>query len=290
MASIAPWVNFTPIKMWDDYGHTDYDAFERAYRWPLHAHVNVVSLSIGFFFPIPEVTQAIQDGYAQGIVYAQAAGNDSSVVAYPGWLPEVLAVGATGERDSIRGYSNRGPELDAVAPSDSLPTVDVSSYIGYSPQLSTCRGNDNYFCHFGGTSAAAPQVAAVAALVLSRKPGLITPTSTPEPVYEVLRHSSEDQINANDPPGFDNTYGWGRLNANKALLAVSHGDANNDGSINITDMVFIVNYIFRHGNPPWPNRLLADANCDCAVNISDAYFLNAYIFAHGPAPGICYCQ
>lgn len=61
------------------------------------------------------------------------------------------------------------------------------------------------------------------------------------------------------------------------------GDANNDGSINISDAVYLIAYIFASG--PAPNPLLAgDANCDSAVNISDAVYLIAYIFAGGSAP------
>jgi hypothetical protein len=61
------------------------------------------------------------------------------------------------------------------------------------------------------------------------------------------------------------------------------GDANGDGSVNISDAVYLIAYIFSGG--PAPSPLLAgDANCDSAVNISDAVYLIAYIFAGGPAP------
>ncbi len=61
------------------------------------------------------------------------------------------------------------------------------------------------------------------------------------------------------------------------------GDANGDGSVNISDAVYLIAYIFAGG--PAPDPLDAgDANCDATVNISDAVYLIAYIFAGGPAP------
>jgi hypothetical protein len=61
------------------------------------------------------------------------------------------------------------------------------------------------------------------------------------------------------------------------------GNANMDGSYNISDGVYIVDYIFKGGPKPWiPNW--ADANCDCTVNISDAVRIINNIFKGGEAP------
>ena len=61
------------------------------------------------------------------------------------------------------------------------------------------------------------------------------------------------------------------------------GDANGDASINISDAVFLIQYIFAHGTAPDP-LCEGDANGDGSVNISDAVYLIQYIFAHGAAP------
>jgi hypothetical protein len=61
------------------------------------------------------------------------------------------------------------------------------------------------------------------------------------------------------------------------------GDANNDGGVDISDAVFLIQYIFAGG--PAPNPLcLGDANGDGAVDISDCVYLIQYIFAGGSAP------
>ena len=61
------------------------------------------------------------------------------------------------------------------------------------------------------------------------------------------------------------------------------GDANKDGSVNIGDAVYIVNYVFKGGPmpviPEW-----GDANADCAVNVGDAVYIINYLFKGGPAP------
>ena len=61
------------------------------------------------------------------------------------------------------------------------------------------------------------------------------------------------------------------------------GDANGSGSINISDAVFIINYIFAGGAAPNP-LCLGDANGTGSVNISDAVYIINFIFGGGPAP------
>ncbi len=61
------------------------------------------------------------------------------------------------------------------------------------------------------------------------------------------------------------------------------GDADGSGGVNISDAVYLINYIFSGG--PAPNPLLSgDADCSGTVNISDAVYLINYIFSGGAAP------
>lgn len=61
------------------------------------------------------------------------------------------------------------------------------------------------------------------------------------------------------------------------------GDANGDESVNVSDAVFIINYVFAGGDPPDPIES-GDANCDATCNISDAVTVINYIFAGGNEP------
>jgi hypothetical protein len=68
------------------------------------------------------------------------------------------------------------------------------------------------------------------------------------------------------------------------------GDADGTGSIDISDAVFLISYIFSGGAAPadcnYANGM-GDANSDGGVDISDAVYLIAYIFSNGAAP---HCQ
>lgn len=61
------------------------------------------------------------------------------------------------------------------------------------------------------------------------------------------------------------------------------GDANGDGTVNIGDAVYIINFIFKGGPAPSPLDA-GDANCDHARNVGDAVYIINYIFKGGPAP------
>lgn len=61
------------------------------------------------------------------------------------------------------------------------------------------------------------------------------------------------------------------------------GDANAHGGVNITDAIYILNYLFRGGPSP-PCREAIDANEDGGVNLTDAVYLLNYLFRGGPPP------
>jgi len=61
------------------------------------------------------------------------------------------------------------------------------------------------------------------------------------------------------------------------------GDANGDATVDISDAVYLISYIFSGGSAPSP-LLAGDANCDSTVDISDAVYLISYIFSGGAAP------
>jgi len=61
------------------------------------------------------------------------------------------------------------------------------------------------------------------------------------------------------------------------------GDASGDSVVNISDAVYLINYIFKGGPPPDP-LCEGDSDNDGAANIADAVYLISYIFKGGPPP------
>ncbi len=64
---------------------------------------------------------------------------------------------------------------------------------------------------------------------------------------------------------------------------VMHGDANADAIIDLGDVVYILNYLFKGGPEPCPMEA-GDANCDGLVDLGDVVYLLNYLFKGGPPP------
>lgn len=178
--------------------------------------------------PLNLITNAIHDAVTKGrdgrgSIVVFASGNDNGPVAFPASLPEVIAVGASNwcdqriESDDIDHTcgnstwgSNYGPELDIVAPGESLITTDITGENGFCPSKITCLDNNNYG-YFNGTSAATPIVSGVVGLMLSVNQNL-----TAAMVRQLLPEIADD-TNITTHPGWDNELGAGRVNAFKAV-------------------------------------------------------------------------
>jgi hypothetical protein len=61
------------------------------------------------------------------------------------------------------------------------------------------------------------------------------------------------------------------------------GDANGDGLIDLADVIWILNYLFRGGAPPVSLKA-GDADCNGSVDLGDAIYLLNYLFRGGPPP------
>jgi len=61
------------------------------------------------------------------------------------------------------------------------------------------------------------------------------------------------------------------------------GDANSDATVDVSDAVWIINYVFVGGDPPDPMES-GDANCDSSVDVSDAVWIINYVFVGGHEP------
>ena len=166
-----------------------------------------------------------------GGVICASTGNDDGSVGYPANSPNVIAVGATDHetddrvRDQPYGWgSNYGSEVSVMAPGINIPTTDLNGADGISP--------GDYTTEFWGTSAAAPHVAAVVAMMISKCRDLgFTPN------FDNIKHRLEftaDKVGTcrydPDPPARSSRnieMGAGRVNALRALSFNSESEFKN---------------------------------------------------------------
>jgi subtilisin family serine protease len=212
------------------------DAEARAIRWAVDEGARVINLSLGGLrdpvapdrdtFSTDEET-AIEYAASRGVVLVAAVGNGDQApsspwrfASYPAALPHVIGVGALAQDGTVPSFSNRDPiYVDLVAPGQSILSTLPRSITAERPSCadqgySSCGPPE--FKAAAGTSFAAPQVSAAAALLLAVKPEL-----RPEQVAQLLYRSAVDL----PPAGRDGFSGWGKLDIAGALQAASAASA-----------------------------------------------------------------
>jgi hypothetical protein len=66
------------------------------------------------------------------------------------------------------------------------------------------------------------------------------------------------------------------------------GDPNNNNVINILDITYLINFVYKGGPAPVPYALCSgDPNGNCVINILDITYLINYVYKGGPAPVTC---
>lgn len=197
ISGIAPDSKIMPVKVLDDEGIGDDANIVEGIKYATDHGAQVINMSLGG----PGTSEVLQDAinYAtnRGVNVVVAAGNENGPIDTPGNCKGVITVGAIDRNLKKADYSNYGNKLDVVAPgSDILSTyMDGKGPSGYT--------------YFSGTSMATPFVSGVVALIKS-----VNPTLSPEAVTDII-HRSATHLGT---PGFNPYYGYGLLNADKAVI------------------------------------------------------------------------
>ncbi len=191
----------------DGYGY--YSVWIEAIYYAVDHGAHVINMSLGGESSSLAMAQAIEYAEANLVMVIASMGNEGTgKVNYPAVINNVIAVGSTDSDDrrstSFLGSSegsNYGNHIDLVAPGNYI-------YILHNV-------NPYYFdSYWAGTSFSTPLVSGVATLLKAQDP-----TRTPADIRYILRTTSEDLVGkpGEDTPGWDQYYGYGRLNANRAL-------------------------------------------------------------------------
>jgi subtilisin family serine protease len=214
----------------------DVEAEAKAIKWAVQNDAKVINLSLGglrdprdpdrdTFSPLEAA--AVAYAYGKGVVVVAAVGNAEQgaikpwpYASYPAALPHVLGVSALARDGSVPLFSNRDKIYnDIAAPGAGIvSTMPLEMTAPFKECLdqgfSTCGPEE--WRKGEGTSFAAPQVSAAAAVLLAERPDL-----HPEQVTALLTETARD-VNAATgcqacPPRRDAYTGWGRLDVTAAL-------------------------------------------------------------------------
>ncbi|MFA6951410.1 MAG: S8 family serine peptidase, partial [Lentimicrobiaceae bacterium] len=141
------------------------------------------------------VRQAVAYAYKNNRVFVTSMGNHQEnqpgVVAYPAGYDNVIAVGSTQDNDQINNTSGQGSHIDVCAPGSFIYSTIVDDYGSMS-----------------GTSMAAPHVTGIASLLKGYNSNLAN-----DDIENIIKLSADDKGDF----GFDVEYGYGRVNAKRAL-------------------------------------------------------------------------
>ncbi len=239
---VAPGVNILPVKVLDSARSGTESALVDGINYAVAQGVDIISMSLAFppgYIPSYELSQAVYEAQAAGVVLVGAAGNHGTgEVGYPAAFGEVIAVSGGRMAETFKAvdaeaalkvkgrnyaskmakadYSGWGANIDVLAPGGSLEhdldgneQPDAIPTVGF---VGPIADYDGYF--MAGTSPATAQVAGVAALLLAAG-------ADPSEVRPYMYGDSSDV----GPNGFDIFAGAGVVDARGTMKRLKKGQS-----------------------------------------------------------------
>lgn len=223
--------------------------FVNALNWGHSIGARVSNNSNGTDMPSSAIESAYNSTWATGMIHFAGAGNNSgALLDFPANIRAVNAVGAVNRFGQRSSFSQFGPGLKFMAPGEAILTTDRTGKTGY---VSTD------YVITSGTSFASPYAAGVAALIISKHPGI-----TASQVENIMASTCRDM----GPPGYDTGYGYGLLDASRAVTAplpALLGNISTRASVQTGDDILIGGFVVTGAVPkkvviraigPWLQR------------------------------------
>lgn len=198
---VAPEAYLYAAKVLDSIGSGYISDVIAGIQWSVNNYMRIANMSLGSRVPNRSLKNACDNAYNQGLLIVAAAGNSGNSsgtgnnIDYPARYDSVIAVAATDINDKRATFSSTGPAVELSAPG-----VNINSTL-----------RNNRYGTASGTSMATPHVTGTAALILAYNPSLTN-----------IQTRVRMQITTIDLgiSGKDNLYGYGLVNATKAVLAL----------------------------------------------------------------------
>lgn len=195
IAGISPNAKIIPIKVAQSNGVNSSTDTIKAIEWAIDKGADIIYLNNTEDSYNENLQKAIIAAYNENILVVAPTGDDGdlSKINYPAAYDRVLSVGATDNTDKILATSNKGMEIEIMAPGKDI----------YLPETVTT------YKSYTSTAYAAATVVGVASLIKSTKPQLSNIQ-----IEQLLLTSAYDLTSIK---GWDWDSGYGRIDANSAM-------------------------------------------------------------------------
>lgn len=191
-----------PLKISAPDGSATYSAIANALTYAVDHGARVINISYGGGSSTSTLDSAANYVWTHnGVIFASAGNAGTSAPQYPAACKNVVAVSATGYDDDFQTWSSYGSDVSLCAPGIGIWTTK----------------NDGTYNAVSGTSFSSPVAAGCAALLLAYNPQL-----TNSGIVNLLERNADDLGAA----GYDIYFGYGRVNAYRALLAAGAPSAD----------------------------------------------------------------
>jgi PKD repeat protein len=194
VAGICPWCKVMAVKVMSAGGTGTLDVVANGIVYATDAGARVINLSLAGIAGMETLESAVNYAWNQGVLVVAGAGNDgANAPMFPAGYANAMAIGSTDELDNHSCFSNYADNyISVAAPGENILVAVPNQGYGIG----------------SGTSLSSPLVAGLGGLLLSQNP-----LRTNSQLKTLIENTAIDL----SPPGVDTAFGYGRIDAFRAV-------------------------------------------------------------------------